>query len=505
MKKTAIIVFIPFLLFSACGGSGGGSEKNPDNGSGTGDSPQAICESLKLSDISFPTSVVGDGTADSCTAEALQAAADGGGVILFSCGAVPATIEVSSPIVFTKETVLDGEGVITLSGGGASRILYLDSAYNLTTPRLTVQRLTFINGISSNGSVDTAGGGGAIYRDGGSLSVIDSTFRNNSSPLSGQDIAGGAIYAFGGGETVISGSVFDGNSASNGGAIGSLNSDLTVINSTFTNNAATGTGGNPGNGGCGGAVYMDGADEITSMCGVSIVNNEAGAIGGGFFRVSNDNSGSLVMDKTTVDSNTVTSSVSGNAGGLYLQGLELSITNSAIANNRAFYNGGIWLHTSDIEIANTTISGNTATGSNGGGIWLSSPVTGIILNCTIANNSAPAGGQGGGAIFSAGEISGLEMKNTIIANNTSGTWAPGCDDPLEDGGGNLEWPAGADCSASPLIEDPLLGALGDNGGDTETMLPSSSSPAKGVGINCTETDQRGIARSNPCTTGSVEI
>lgn len=509
MNRAIKIVFALLLLLAACGKGADNTADNTgndtDNDTGTGIPPSAICEAPSLADIASTTSVVGNGTAASCTAGALQTAANGGGVITFSCGADPVTIAVTSQIVFTKETVLDGGGLVTLSGGGVSRILYLDSGYDQTTPRLTVQRLTFRDGNSPVGSDDTASGGGAIYRDGGSLTVIDCTFLDNRAPLSGQDVAGGAIYAFGGGETIISGSIFNGNRASDGGAVGSLNGDLIIINSTFTNNAATGTGGNPGNGGCGGAIYMDGGDEMASMCGVWIAGNEAGAIGGGFFRVSNDDSGSLAMDRTTVDANSVTDNESGNAGGLYLQGLALTVTNSAITNNQAFYNGGIWIHTSAVEMTNTTIAGNVATGSNAGGLWLSSPVTGTILNCTIADNSAPADGQGGGAVFNAGDITGLDLKNTIIANNTSGTWAPGCSDVLGDGGGNLEWPDGADCSASPLIANPLLGTLGDNGGETKTMLPSSSSPAKGLGTGCPETDQRGMPRSEPCTAGAVEI
>src|SRR5690606_28958019 len=113
----------------------------------------------------------------------------------------------------------------------------------------------------------TAVGGGAIYRDGGSLTVLESTFLANEAPLRGQDVAGGAIYGFGGGDNVISGSHFEGNRASNGGAVGSLNGDLVVIDSTFVGNEATGIGGNPGDGGCGGAIYQDGADEVTSICG----------------------------------------------------------------------------------------------------------------------------------------------------------------------------------------------------------------------------------------------
>lgn len=499
MKVSSRLVFVASILVVGCGGNG-------DEGQATDfpDPPEAICDPFPLADISSPDAVVGDGTPGSCTAEALQDAADVGGVIVFSCGDDPVTITVGAQIVFTRETVLDGEGLVTLSGGGATRILYLDSGYDQTEPRLTVQRLAFRDGASQDGGDDTAVGGGAIHRDGGSLTVVDCVFSGNEAPLTGQDTAGGAIYGFGGGETLISGSVFEGNRASDGGAVGSLNGDLVIVNSVFSHNAATGTGGNPGDGGCGGAIYMDGGDELGSLCGVVISGNTAGAIAGGVFRVSNDNSGAFAMDRTAVDDNAVTAD-EGNAGGLYLQGLALSVTASAITRNQGFYNGGIWIHTSEIEMTNTTIADNVATGSNGGGLWLSSPVTGTILNCTIAGNSAPADGQGGGAIFGAGDITGLELANTIVAGNTSGQWAPGCSDPLGDGGGGLEWPAGQDCAAGSLVEDPLLGQLGENGGPTETMLPASGSPAEGLGTGCPETDQRGEPRSEPCTAGAVEV
>ena len=50
-------------------------------------------------------------------------------------------------------------------------------------------------------------------------------------------------------------------------ALGDLNGDLTLVNSTFTNNAATGTDGNPGHGGCGGAIYMDGSASMEPQYG----------------------------------------------------------------------------------------------------------------------------------------------------------------------------------------------------------------------------------------------
>jgi hypothetical protein len=199
-----------------------------------GGAPAARCDAPALYDVSTPTATVGDGTPAGCTAAALQTAATAGGAIVFDCGPAPVTITVTKTITFTHETILDGGGLITLSGGGTTRILYLDSAYTDATPRLVVQRLTFRDGNSPPGGDDTAVGGGAIYRDGGSLTVIDCAFLDNHAPSPGQDIAGGAIYGFGGGETVIAGSTFKGNAASNGGAVGSLNGDLVIINSTFT-------------------------------------------------------------------------------------------------------------------------------------------------------------------------------------------------------------------------------------------------------------------------------
>jgi hypothetical protein len=444
--------------------------------------------------------VVGDGTAASCTESALRTAATAGGTIVFDCGAAPVTITVSETIVFTEESVLDGGGLVTLSGGGSTRILYLDSGYDQTTPRLTVQRLDFRDGQSPSTGEDTADGGGAIYRDGGSLSVLDCNFENNRAPATGQDLAGGAIYGFGGGEVVISGSTFTGNSASDGGAVGSLNGDLLIVDSTFVDNHATGTDGNPGNGGCGGAIYIDGGDELTTLCGVTIADNTAGAIGGGVFRVSNSDDGTFTMERTTVTGNRVTPTDDGNAGGMYLQGLALTITDSTISHNEGFYNGGIWINECAANLTNVTIAENTAFGSNGGGVWLGNDPTGTMLNCTIANNHSTAEGMVAGAIFGAG----LALKNTIVSGNTA-MYTPGCSDEHDSGGGNLQFPGGALCTDAPTIADPALGALGDNGGPTETMRPSSSSPAVGLGTDCPPADQRGEPRGEPCTAGAFEV
>jgi hypothetical protein len=312
-------------------------------------------------------------------------------------------------------------------------------------------------------------------------------------------VAGGAIYGFGGGETLISGSTFTNNSASDGGAVGSLNGDLTIVDSVFTGNSATGTDGNPGNGGCGGALYMDGGDERASLCGVVITDNDAGAIAGGFFRVSNSADGTADIDRSIVRGNRVTPEDSGNAGGLYLQGLALTITASTIADNRAFYNGGLWISGGEANLTNVTVAENVAFGSNGAGLWLGHEPTGTLLNCTIANNRSTAEGQVAGAIFGQG----LTLKNTLIAGNTA-QYTPGCDAKHASAGGNLQWPSGALCSDAPTVTDPELGALGDHGGPTPTLVPSMSSAAIGLGSDCPPADQRGVPRNVPCTAGAVE-
>jgi hypothetical protein len=84
-------------------------------------------------------------------------------------------------------------------------------------------------------------------------------------------------------------------------------------------------------------------------------------------------------------------------------------------------------------------------------------------------------------------------------------YTPGCNATHPSGGGNVQYPGGALCSAGPLVEDPLLGALGDNGGTTETLLPAAGSPAIGLGTGCPTADQRGERRAEPCTAGALEV
>ena len=181
--------------------------------------------------VSNPTTVVGTGTAASCTEAALDAAVAKGGVVTFDCGTAPTTITVTAEVPVTVDTTIDGGKLVTLSGGKTTRIMHIKSAWNVATPLLTVQNLTFTDGYTTDvpNTTSTTEGGAAIFEDGGSLTVIDCTFTNNQCATSGEDVSGGAINGQGVGTLIVEGSTFTGNVGSNGGAIGTQDETVTIV------------------------------------------------------------------------------------------------------------------------------------------------------------------------------------------------------------------------------------------------------------------------------------
>jgi hypothetical protein len=290
----------------------GGSSPPPNVDSGSVPPPSAICMApIAAADVSSPTTVVGTGTSASCTPALLSAALTKGGVVTFACGSAPATITVTQTIELptSTDTVVDGGGTVTIDGGGTVRILDWNSSnYRANLHKLTLQHITFAHGHAagtmaiapaplpcSSGYYD--GAGAALQMRDGVLNVIDATFLNNEAEKLGPDVGGGAIYLNGALNGVVVGSSFVNNSGSNSGAIGSLNSDLDVYNSTFQGNAALGFGANSndaskcsvvdknnqnqvGSGGNAGAIGMDGGSDVThTFCGDVFTSNTSGTGG----------------------------------------------------------------------------------------------------------------------------------------------------------------------------------------------------------------------------------
>jgi hypothetical protein len=465
--------------------------------------PKAVCDlPAKAVDTSTPTNVVGNGSAASCTEVALRAAVASGGIVTFACGDGPATITVAAEVAVGKDTTIDGGGKVTLSGGGKSRILHVTSAWNVPTPLLTVQNLTFTGGFTSDvaNTKSTAKGGGAIFEDGGSLTVIACTFDHNQCASTGQDVSGGAINGQGVGTLIIVGSTFTNNSGSNGGGVGTQDENVTVVNSKFSGNSATGTDGNPGNGGNGGGLTYDGAHISLTLCGDTFSANKANAAGGAVFRVGYNSAGgdpSVVnIDRSTFDGNSV-DATTGNAAGLYLENVTINLSGTTISNNTGHFGGGIWCgQSATANFSNVTIANNTASG--GGGVWFANGITGTFLNCTIAGNT-------GDGLF--GGDTGVKLQNTIVANNVRGTLdgTTNCAKAHGSSGPDLQFPTGGtQCTSTISTADPQLGPLQDNGGPTFTMLPATGSPAKGMGTGCPMIDQTGATRPATCTLGAVE-
>ena len=158
---------------------------------------------------SVPDRVVGTSTAASCTASAFIEAVARGGRITFDCGPDPVMITLDRPAKVVNsasdDVIIDGGGKVTLSGGGRSRILYMNTCDRMqvwttdhcddqATPRLVVQNLTLARG-DSTGETFEGGGGGAIFARGGRLKIVRSKFVGNRCDATGPDLGGGAVRA----------------------------------------------------------------------------------------------------------------------------------------------------------------------------------------------------------------------------------------------------------------------------------------------------------------------
>ena len=330
--------FLPMLLLLGCADGGDGLPESIHNpladpafgpAAGNPDGNSFIPKEAGLEDITFPDQVVGNGTPESCTCDAVVNAVANGGKIIFDCGPDPVTIAMDRPAkIFNDaipDVVIDGGGLVTLSGSGKTRILYMNTCdqdqhwttshcQNQDHPRLTVQNITFADG---NSTADTKyDGGGAIWVRGGRFKMVNCRFFNNVCAGTGPDVGGGAVRVFSQFEnqpvyvvnSTFGGGTDYGNVGSNGGALSSIGVSWTIINSLFSHNRAIGNGGNPAEantpgGGSGGAIYNDGNKMTLTVLGTKIEHNQVNAYGSAIFFVSNDHSGDIRIHDSVIQNN----------------------------------------------------------------------------------------------------------------------------------------------------------------------------------------------------------
>lgn len=539
--RTTVLAMV--LWLAACGGDdhAGGGDDAPADAPITPPGPTCGAP-VQPVDTSAPAHTVGDGTPASCTQAALASAIAEGGTIVFACGEAPATIAITETLALRTDvdTTLDGGGLITLDGGDAVRILSFDHQdYRVNTTTLTLQHLTLAHGRArgtkmyapapapcSQGYYD--GYGGALYFRDGHLVVIDTTFEANRAESLGPDVGGGAISLLGAASAIVANSTFHANRGSNAGAIGALNSELDVYDSVFDANVAEGNGANSddanqcdvvadtnqhqvGSGGNGGAIGIDGGDDTThTFCGVRFTNNHSGdgALGGAIARTPDRAKQLTVIDRCTFDHNT-----GDTAAAAYFHNSDLRVIASTFSANTASHgSGAIQADGTTFDFLNDTFTENTAQAGLGGAISLFGN-GGTIAFTTFAANHADGGDPYFGAAI-AGNTPLTLIGDLFVDNTAQNPGAPMQCHVMGTGDGNLQWPmnhlAGgepdAPCTPSTTFADPQLGALADNGGASPTIAPAADGPARGAGVMCPPTDQRGMPRpATGCTSGSVEV
>lgn len=466
--------------------------------------------------------VVGTGTPQSCTEAALNARLVGGGTVTFNCGAAGAVIPITTTKTITTSTTIDGAGAsIILDGGGTTRLF--QTTYQFAPFTFSLRTLVLRNGRAPDF-------GGAIRlsyqepQNWTTLAIYGVSFINNVATAAGNDVGGGAIYAQGGYVTIIS-SFFSGNQGGNGGAIGNLQALFSIDGCTFANNGThPATQNFAGNGG---AIYVDGSSNgVLAIRNSTFRQNTSSNLGGAIHIYQYAGASGLLVEDSTFDRNVTVN----NGGAIYHQNGTLTVSRSTFVGNETVGQGGaIWLlEASNVALTNSTFTGNRANGRlpNNGSTGLggaltiqgSSHVT--ISHCTIVNNFAAW--VGGGIVGGMGGGSTTTLRGSIVAHNTAANggnpWNIGfnCSSQLLDGGFNIQYPNrntndpnDRNCTAAVTIAVPNLAPLANLGGNTSVMAPNFGSPAlDAVTSGCPPpvTDQRGRARPEGprCDIGAVE-
>ena len=307
----------------------------------------------------------------------------------------PAAVAVAaSDIDVTVSGSTFTNNAVSVAEGGSDGNGIYGSAIGVNTGNLTVTGSNFTGNTASSKRQTQ---GSAIYQSAGQINISGSDFVNNAgNSAAGGNVTGGAVSLWG-----VSGTIdnarFEGNTASienvsvsdeavYGGAVytrsgiwgGEKNTQLTVSNSTFTENRATGSADAKG-----GAIYAKGDPDSDFSHALNVENstfekNHADTQGGAIYAQNV----ALSISGTTFDGNTVAVDGKENAGGaVYINNsgeIVATIKDSSFKNNTSGY-------AADVD------SPGNIVWSQGGAITYSGGVLNID-NTQFISNSAAQGG-----------------------------------------------------------------------------------------------------------------
>jgi hypothetical protein len=320
---------------------------------------------------------------------------------------------------------------------------------------LSLEGITLIGGI---------GIGSAVFNNGGTISVNQSTFSQNT----------GTALRNTGGHMAITQSTISNNfsSSSGGGALGSDGGSVTIDRSQFRGNTAI------------------------SLVGAIFLGNTTAAISNSSFYDSFSQGAGAILVGT---------------------GSVLMVSDSAFVNNEAFGDGqGAAIHTrmgATTLITNSTFAINRLNPLFGqDGITIANFGTLSLLNSTLARNSVdlffvstPSSPR---SVLLSGASAITKLQNTIVTHDDP--LAQDCRGPIISLGNNLiSDPAGCTITLLPsdLTGDPSLDSLTDNGTSGNAHFPLlSTSPAINAANDevCPIKDQIGQLRKPQCDIGAIE-
>lgn len=344
------------------------------------------------------------------------------------------------------------------AGSGADTITFAAN-YTITLVGSQLPTVTTTMTITGNGTVNTIVQANvapniASYRvlnvsNTGNLTINDLTIRHGNTIGDGGGIQNGGILT-------VNDSLVTANQATTGSGRGagiSNTGTLIINNSTISNNTATFYEG--------GGIFNTGSATITDSI---ISDNTSLGFGGGV-----SNWGTLIATATTFSNNgaSISGGAINNTNGITISKSVFKGNFSTLGNG-----GGIANFDGTTTISNSTMTENSA--ATGGAIYSTQSAGTAVLTVT---NSTISGNTGGGGVNVTGSTT---FTNTIISNNTSGN----CTGTITNGGNNIDdgttcgW---ASASGSMSSTNPMLVALTNNGGLTETMALQTGSPAIDTG------------------------
>ena len=196
-------------------------------------------------------------------------------------------------------------------------------------------------------------------------------------------------------------------------------------------------------------------------------------------------------------------------GGAIYAGQEVNASSSTFSGNTATGIGGaIYSKTSTVTLTNSTITGNTAGGNGGGGVYAKGSA--VANFTTFSGNTAPSG-----KAQSIKAVSTYTVSNSIFDESAlalAGATGSAATFSFFNSSSALTVSSragsGVILATTAGVAALNLGALGNNGGTTLTMLPGTGSPVIGAADPDSTTptvDQRGVTRTSPSTMGAVHV